>query len=260
MLDHFTTKASEDAIRDAFALADLISVRDNISRDTLIKCGLAAEKINVIPDLVFTLNSATDARVEAILADESFPVNTDRNIALTPCCYNAEDPGWLEQYVAFCERAVAELDCNVWLIPMQRNVNHDDLSAINTIYAGLSDSTKKRAHRLQGHYSAKEIQGIISKANAVLAERLHGSIMAVNTSTPAMSIAYMPKVVGVLELAKLQDQIVSNQDFLSGRYLSLALRFCKSIMDSQSALTDGVSHPRLLAIGNFTQLRLLSVK
>jgi polysaccharide pyruvyl transferase CsaB len=252
-------KSSEQAIKDAFALVDLISVRDNTSRDTLIRCGVEPERIHVIPDLVFTLNSASDECVAEILAKESFPTQ-GYNVALTPCCYNAKQPGWVEQYVAFCERAVADLDCNLWLIPMQRNDNHDDLNAIDIIYARLSPKTQNRAYRLSGTYKPQETQGIISKANAVLAERLHGSIMAVNTSTPAMSIAYMPKVAGVLELAKLEDRIVSNQDFLSGRYLGTALQFCKSIMDSQSALGDSFSHPRRLAVGNFIQLRLLSVK
>lgn len=252
-------KGSEAAIKDAFALVHLISVRDNTSRDTLIRCGVTPERIHVIPDLVFTLNSASDERVAEILAQESFPSQGRHNIALTPCCYNTRQPGWVEQYIAFCERAVADLNCNLWLIPMQRNNNHDDLSAIDTIYAGLSANTQSRAHRLRGIYNAKEIQGIISKANAVFAERLHGSIMAINTNTPVMSIAYMPKVVGVLELAKLEDRIISNQDFLSGEFLDRAFGAVRSIIESQSTLSNGFMHPKLLAEKNFKHVKQLTV-
>lgn len=251
-------QGSEAAIKEAFALVDLISVRDNTSRDTLIRCGVAPERIHVIPDLVFTLNSASDERVAEILAQESFPTQ-GCNIALTPCCYNTKQPGWVEQYVAFCERAVAELNCNLWLIPMQRNNNHDDLSAIETIYSVLSENAKNRAHILRGLYSAKEIQGIISKADAVLAERLHGSIMAINTNTPVLSIAYMPKVVGVLELAKLEDRIINNADFLSGEFQDRAFEFCNRFIESQAMMIDSFTHPRLLAEANFKQLRKLAV-
>jgi polysaccharide pyruvyl transferase WcaK-like protein len=253
-------KSSEQAIKEAFALADLISVRGNTSRDTLIRCGVPTDKIHVIPDLVFTLTSADESRISEILASEGFPNNGKRNIALTPCCYNTKQAGWNEQYGAFCERAIAELDCNLWLIPMQRNESHDDLSAINSIRAGLSEGTQKRTFTLRGHYSAKEIQGVLSKADSVLAERLHGSIMAINTNTPVLGIAYMPKVVGVLELANLESRIISNADFLSGEFQTVAFEFYSRAIDSRSVLTDGLSHPRLLAIGNFTQLRLLSVK
>lgn len=250
-------KGSEEAINEAFALVDLISVRDNTSRDTLIRCGVAPERIHVIPDLVFTLNSASDERVTEILTQESFPTQ-GCNIALTPCCYNTKQPGWVEQYIAFCERAVAELNCNLWLIPMQRNDSHDDLSAIDTIYAGLSEQAKSRAHRLRGIYNAKEIQGIISKANAVLAERLHGSIMAINTNTPVLSIAYMPKVVGVLELAKLEERIIANADFLSGAFQDRAFAFLKSHIEPQSLLSTSFMHPKLLAEQNFKQLKQLT--
>lgn len=209
-------KDSELVIGKAFSSADLISVRDNNSRELLIKCGLTAERIHVIPDLVFTLQSASDERIQQIINQENFVANGSANIALTPCCYNTEQSGWLTQYITFCERAVSELNCNLWLVPMQRHSIHDDLSAIHDIYAGLSEPTRQRTSILKGSYTAKEVQGILSKADFVLAERLHGSIMALNTGTPFMSIAYMPKVVGVLELAGLQEKIIDFDTFLSG--------------------------------------------
>lgn len=251
-------KGSEEAIAEAFALADLISVRDNTSRDTLIRCGVAPDRIKVIPDLVFTLNSASDERVKEILTTESFPHGDCRNIVLTPCCYNTTQTGWLQQYIAFCERAVAELDCNLWLIPMQRNDNHNDLTAIESIHSKLSKKAKNQAFTLRGIYSAKEIQGIISKADFVLAERLHGSIMAINANTPVMSIAYMPKVAGVLELAQLEDRLITNQDFLSGAFLDRALKFFTLTMKSKAVLEENFTHTHLLAVDNFKHLQKIT--
>tara|TARA_R100000656_G_scaffold82155_1_gene60127 strand:+ start:91 stop:1254 length:1164 start_codon:yes stop_codon:yes gene_type:complete len=245
-------KGSEQAIAETFALVDLISVRDNRSKETLIRCGVDESKINVIPDLVFTLESASEKRVVNILKKESFPLKGCRNIALTPCSYNTEQPGWLEQYVEFCEHAVAELNCNLWLIPMQRHECHDDLGAIERIYSNLSPEAQNKTYKLCGLYNAKEIQGIISKADCVLAERLHGSIMAINTNTPVMSIAYMPKVAGVLKLAGLQNRIISNDDFLSGNFLSKTLLFYKQSAAAQ--LNSIKQHPRLLAKQNFKHL------
>jgi polysaccharide pyruvyl transferase CsaB len=252
-------KSSEEAIKETFVLVDLISVRDNTSRDTLIRCGVAEERIHVIPDLVFTLNSANEERITEILTQESFPTQGCHNIALTPCCYNTQQTGWVEQYVAFCDRAANELSCNLWLIPMQRHNDHDDLSAIEMIYARLSETTKTRTHLLRGQYSAKEIQGIIGEADCVLAERLHGSIMAINTDRPVLSIAYMPKVVGVLELAKLEDKIIRNEDFLSGSFLDKALEFYKR-HDQLKSTDESISHPRLDAARNFSCLQAIAGK
>lgn len=253
-------KSSEEAIAKAFIRADLISVRDKTSKETLIRCGVPSEDIHVIPDLVFTLGSSNDERIVEILSQEAFPLDGTRSIALTPCCYNESQPGWLTQYIAFCERAVAELDCNLWLIPMQRSDNHDDLSAIETISSGLSERTRGRTYILRGSCDATEIQGVLSKSSCVLAERLHGSIMALNTNTPVMSIAYMPKVSGVLELAELQDRIITNSEFLSGEFQNRAIDFFKSDLENRSSSDSCASHPRLLAATNFTYLRQLISK
>jgi len=248
---------SEVAIGKAFSRADLISVRDNSSQELLIKCGVMAEKIHVIPDLVFTLRSASDERIQEIISDEGLLINSQSNIALTPCCYNTAQPGWLTQYIAFCEKAVSKLDSNLWLVPMQRNNNHDDLSAIKEIFSGLSEATKKRTRILAKNYNAKEVQGVLSKADFVLAERLHGSIMALNTGTPFMGIAYMPKVVGVLELAGLQKNIINFDSFLSGEAMEEIIETAgknrKAINKSQA---DNILKPNNAA-ANFIKLAAL---
>lgn len=251
---------SEVAIGEAFSRADLISVRDNSSKELLIKCGVMAEKVHVIPDLVFTLQSAPDERIQEIISDEGLRINNQSNIALTPCCYNTAQTGWLTQYIAFCEEAVSELDSNLWLVPMQRNNSHDDLSAINEIFAGLSEATKKRTRILAKNYNAKEVQGVLSKADFVLAERLHGSIMALNTGTPFMGIAYMPKVVGVLALAGLQKNIINFDSFLSGEAMEEIIETAgknrKSINNSQA---DNLLKPSNAA-ANFINLAALLKK
>lgn len=218
---------SRTAIRNSLSKVDLISVRDTSSRDLLVTCGIEPDKIKVVPDLVFTLSSAPDSRIQHIISQENFIANGRPNIALTPCCYNLNHQGWINSYVALCEQIASKLDCNIWLIPMQRNNNHDDLFAINSIVSNLDEDTKKRISILEQRYTAKEVQGVLGKANFIFAERLHGSIMALNTNVPFMSIAYMPKVVGVLELAKLQHNIISYESFLSGDFIQKVLSTAK---------------------------------
>jgi polysaccharide pyruvyl transferase CsaB len=251
-------KESELAIKEAFLRADLISVRDNSSKELLIKCGVPAERIHVIADLVFTLQSAPTSHIQTILAQEHFLKNDKNNIALTPCCYNVEHEGWLDQYTTICERIVSELDCNLWLIPMQRHQNHDDLSAINTIFKKLSPATQARTCILKGVYNAKEVQGILGEANAVLAERLHGSIMAMNTDTPFISIAYMPKVIGVLELAGLENNIIKYNDFLLGISQDEIINRLGGYTKNMASFTSVQTSNNSAAENNFVQLKLLS--
>ena len=244
-------KDSETAIGTAFNRADLISVRDHSSRDLLIRCGVNPDKINVIPDLVFTLSSAKKERINEIIKTEGFANNGKKNIALTPCCYNTKLEGWHKQYVAFCEAAHETLDANLWFIPMQRNDAHDDLSAINEIFNLLPESVQKRTHVFKGIYNAREVQGIIGESDFVFAERLHGSIMAINSRTPLYSLAYMPKVEGVLKLTNMQDYLVSMNDFLNNNAHNILIDNAKKLIENSAFPQNLSSTVESLALINF---------
>lgn len=250
---------SETAIAAAFNRADLISVRDTNSRELLIKCGVDAQKINVIPDLVFTLSSANNQRINEILHNEHFIIDGKKNIALTPCCYNTKREGWHKQYVEFCKTAIDTLGANIWFIPMQRNNAHDDLSAINEIIALLPNETKSGIFTLKGIYSAREVQGIIGKADFALAERLHGSIMAINGQIPIRSIAYMPKVTGVLELAQLHESLIAMENFLSGSAHESLINAAKDLMHTAPKDDPHFTDTIRLAKANFEKLAALRV-
>jgi polysaccharide pyruvyl transferase CsaB len=240
----------------AFAKVDVISVRDNTSRDLLVECGVRRDRIEVVPDLVFTLASSSGPRIDEILGEERFQRESGRVVALTPCCYNVNRSGWLEQYRKFCERVVFEFGARLWFVPMQRDDDHDDLRAIQAIVTSLSSSAQSRISILQGVYTAQEVQGILGNADFILAERLHGAIMALNTSTPFVGISYMPKVAGVLELAQLQNRIVAMEDFLSGAYLEHAVMQMRSDLSGLS-VELGRDSIAILADKNFKLLRTL---
>lgn len=253
-------KDSELAIAAAFNRVDLISVRDHSSRELLIKCGVDEQKINVIPDLVFTLSSANSQRVDEILRNENFIDNGKKNIALTPCCYNTKRDGWHKQYAEFCKTAIEELNLNIWFIPMQRNSSHDDLSAINEVISLLPQNLCSSIFTLKGIYPAREVQGVIGKANFALAERLHGSIMAINGQVPIRSIAYMPKVTGVLELAQLHDSLISMDNFLSGSAHESLINFAKNLCDSVPKGDQAFAETVRLARSNFEKLAALGAR
>lgn len=246
---------SEKAITDAFRLVDLISVRDCKSKELLNKYYIDPEKVHIIPDLVFTLESCPASRVESILLQENLNFNVKKTISLTPCCYNKNKQGWIDQYVSFCQSAIKELGANIVLIPMQRNGTHNDHEAALDIFNSLDLESQKHTFVLQGTYAANEIQGVLSRSHFILAERLHGSIMAINTGTPFASIAYMPKVDGVLSLAKLNDRKVTMEDFLSGIYKSRAINFIQFAEQDSEKLLASMKNAKSEARRIFKQLK-----
>ncbi|GGY82219.1 polysaccharide pyruvyl transferase CsaB [Cellvibrio zantedeschiae] len=250
-------QGSKDAIAAAFVRADLITVRDNLSKELLTSLHIPEQKINVIPDLVFTFNSAPEERVLSILKDEGINKTSKKIVSLVPCCYNMEKEGWLEQYVNLCEKILEIPSTEIWMVPLQRHETFDDYFAANTIYNGLNPAAQKKCTILQKNYAANEIQGILSSADFVFAERLHGSIMALNTNTPFLGIAYMQKVSGVLELANLPERIISIEHFLSGGFFDSTYEAINSELSENTtshSLNDGI---RAKAQRNFDLLKQL---
>lgn len=250
-------KDSRHAIGDAFGKVDLICVRDHQSRELLMECGISEERINVVPDLVFTLTPAPEYRITEILTQEKFPLDGRKNIVLTPCCYNVEKQGWVQKYVEFCEKVVHELDANLWFIPMQRSNSHDDLTAINRILGSLSQKAQSKTSVLKGMYSAGEIQGVIGRGDFALAERLHGSIMAINSGVPLLSIAYMPKVDGVLILANMKESIIQMREFIDGSRSDFLLKTVKDNLDNKISFTSKSSSLVTLARLSFSKMAAL---
>jgi polysaccharide pyruvyl transferase WcaK-like protein len=72
---------SGKAIAQAFVITDFISVRDNSSKKLLIEYRVPAEKIQIVPDLVFTLDSCNDSRVKEIFELENFEFSTRKKLS-----------------------------------------------------------------------------------------------------------------------------------------------------------------------------------
>lgn len=226
-------RESKEAICDGFKYAHTISVRDALSKELLCECGLDPERISVVPDLVYTLESSPKNSIDTILLQENMRTH-NKSVAMTPCYYNESTPGWMEQYTRLCSRIIEDTSLDIWLIPMQRGSSHDDLSAATNIFNTLSPASQARVKILQGLYSATEIQGIIQQADYVIAERLHGSIMAINTCRPLRAIAYKPKVTGVLAHANLSKNIITMDEFLSNNLPQNMFELFNEVPDQSS--------------------------
>lgn len=190
-------QSSRKAVRDTLNEVDLIAVRDTASKELLLECGVTKPDIQIAPDLVYSLTPCPPMEIDRICATESLGTSARIKVAITPCSYNSELPGWLESYVAFGNHAIDTLNAELWLIPMQTSALHDDRGSARMIIKGIH--RKEFAHCIEGTYGPRQILGLISRADAVLGERLHGSIMALNAAVPFFGIGYMPKVTRLFD-------------------------------------------------------------
>lgn len=220
-------KDSEDGVRSAFEQSDLITVRDLMSQELLVSCGVSKTKIHVVPDLVFALPPCESERAVSILKEET-GFGPENLVVVTPCAYNLDVVGWLDSYRALVNELTLALNYSVVLVPMQCVGGKDDLYAAKQIVAGIETAARPRVGVISDNHSPMEIQGVISLAKFVFSERLHGTIMAANTGRPFMSLVYMPKVAGVLNMLGKSEFGVSMSAFCDQKYLEPLIRAIKN--------------------------------
>lgn len=208
---------SEERLKRAFEQSDLITVRDEMSREILISCGVKKPQIHVIPDFVFALPPCDQLRATHILEAETGFAPIDIAV-LAPCAYNMCRDGWLTSYRTLVNELVLNFNLSVVLVPMQCADGKDDRYAVDCIVEGIDDAARNRVGCIAGMYSPQETEGIFSLAKFVFSERLHGTIMAANTGRPFLSLAYMPKVTGVLAMLGKADSSVSMSAFCNQKY------------------------------------------
>lgn len=222
---------SEQGLRRTFRQCDFISVRDDASRDVLVSCGIDHAEVHVIPDLVFALPPCDQDRAEEILRAEIGSIPNDL-VLLAPCSYNLGLNGWLESYRSLVNELVLTYECSVLLVPMQCTGGIDDRYAVEKIIEGVDERARGNVHSISEDHSPSEIQGVFSLAMVVFAERLHGTIMAANTGRPFLSLAYMPKVSGVLGMLNMPHASVSMTEFCNKDYSKSLAKSIHGIKDS----------------------------
>lgn len=168
---------------DAVASADYISVREDASREELIRMGIPAERIHVSADPVF--GTAADASPRAT---EDYIVlslrETAGNTAGSIDCRN------MEETVADTAASIAEkYGLSVMLIPMQPSYDNAICSrtAVRLMQAGIHAAVLP-------HLSPADLKEKIGGARAVIGMRLHTLIFAATENVPALALSYDPKV------------------------------------------------------------------
>lgn len=169
---------------------DLITLRDEESKDYVEELGVKNENIYVTADPVFTLLPSPEEDIEKIYRDESIPMDKDIIGVSVRKWHNSKH--LIEVISRSIDYILEKYDVNVVLIPMHYP---DDLD--------ISQEIKERV-RLDGcyvmeeKYTVEEIMGITKKFEIIIAMRLHALIYAATQEVPIVGLAYDPKVVGIL--------------------------------------------------------------
>jgi len=205
-------------------MVDLITVRDDESKEELRKIGILKTPIIVTADPVLALESASRERIEEILRSEGIEEEKTRiAVSIRPWKASVD---YLSIFAECADRLKKELNAQIVLIPFQKS---QDLDVCEKVKALM----KEPAVLLQGDYRPEELQGLLGSVDLVIGMRLHSLIFAATQYVPMIGVVYDPKVkvfsdsigalshplekISIQELCKSAEKVYNNREEVRAR-------------------------------------------
>ncbi len=195
---------------------DLISLREPSSLDFLRSVGVVSKReIKVSCDPALTVEPIGDGRRTYIEDKLGIALGENKYYALSVRKYENLKTGGSLSTSAFAERigrAMADIHKKLGLIPVVVSVqNTADLEISRMVCEKFKEICGIDAILACG-LSARELTALLSNMEFAIGMRLHMLIYATNACTPAIGIAYDPKITAFLEYSG-QDEPLDINDF-----------------------------------------------
>jgi len=199
--------------RYVFENVNLILVREDLSKEYLLKIGIDPEKIHVTADPAFLLSPAPRSRIDEILRSESIIITSRPVIGINPSGLigRYRDPAeseeaYTQSMVSVIDHLIKSWDVNVLLIPHVYTPGSDDRRIIGEIIKNANNP--QRIFQIKNEYSAAELKGIIQLCDIFIGSRMHATIAATSLCIPTVGIAYSHKMNGILGGLLDMDQYI----------------------------------------------------
>lgn len=117
---------------------------------------------------------------------------------------------YLETMTALVETLI-DADAHVVLVPhvhVPGGIGESDISAITRVQQSLTTAQRSRTTVLPTDLDAAEVKWCIAQMDWFVGSRMHSTIAALSTLTPAAAYAYSDKTQGVFETCGVGDQVV----------------------------------------------------
>lgn len=185
---------------------DLITVRDEGSKELLQKLGVTKPKTLVTADPVLAI---TPPQEEVILSiQKKYNINSSENwvgISVRPW-FKLED--YKEKIATTCDYIVEEAKAKILFIPMEHE--HDYKVSLE-IQEKMQHSN--HATIMDANHNVEEYLCAVSLMDIVVGMRLHSLIFAAASNVPVVGIIYDPKVKSLLQRISMENYSVDVENF-----------------------------------------------
>lgn len=178
---------------------DLISLRDEESRDFIQELGVENRNVYVTADPVFSLEAISKEEADSILSKENIP--RDKPLVGIAIRDWKNNESLIDNMARASDYMVESYGVNIVLIPMHYP---EDLEISKRLLARIKNNS---SYVLKEKYNVDEVMGVINELEMILAMRLHSLIYAATQEVPMIGIVYDPKIIGFLNTIGVSNMV-----------------------------------------------------
>ena len=183
--------------------ADLITLRDELSKKELRRIGVDKKEVFVTADPAITLDACSDIETLKLIKENNINEN-GKYMAVSVRGWNNNDKLFEAKIAEICDYVYEKYNIETIFITMRPS---EDLLISQNILQRMSH----KGYIIKDEQSAEKLMGIISKCELVIGMRLHSLIYATTMCVPLIGIIYDPKIKGFLDYIK-QDMLVDAEN------------------------------------------------
>ncbi len=221
--------------------ADIITVREDSSKEELLKLGIYSDKINVVPDAAFGLDYVDRKKRGAqILAQEGLNVIDKKFIGINFRYTHLEssiDKEYYSALASLCDELYRGLGTDILLIPQMTygidNSLDDDRELYKLVYENCTN--KEHIHIIAGKYNVFDTLAIYQMCEMVYSMRRHGIIFAATQQVPVFALSGEKNtsyVMKELKMSEYEIDISNINDKKVIKYAVEAYKHRKKIVDN----------------------------
>ncbi len=231
-------KISQKRAADVLNLVDLITVRDEISKQELERIGVNQVPIHVTADAVLSMHPVDQTIGERLLKTYALPgVAPKIGVSVRPWKTHT---GYRKELAAALDELVRESQASIIFIPMQYP---DDIAEAKEVARLM----KEKSIVLNTSYTTTELLGLASCMDVLVGVRLHALVFASLMETPVVAISYDPKIDNFMHM-------IGDKDVVAMKHLD------RNVMNDAIKEKIKLGSPRREVLENIRELRETSLK
>lgn len=180
--------------------ADLLTVRDQASRELLARCGVPIDRITLTADPVLALDPAPADEVDALWAELGLEPNKPTiGVAIRP--WSSWFERQLKSFSAVLAQQATAWDAQILLLPFHRPDDELLLEELSYCLETRPEAHRPRVVTLNEPLPPRQMMGLLSRLDLLVGMRLHALIMGAAVAVPSIALVYDPKVASFADLA-----------------------------------------------------------